>query len=404
MGQENGVKRAEMAQLLAELSNAPGVSGFEDEVVAVLRREMDGLGAMTEDKMRNLYLERKENCDVGGEKRLTVMLDAHTDEVGFIVQGINANGMLRILPIGDWDTRNVPAQRVLVRAMVAESGAITESGSADDSGAIAEGGVVTEGGSSISTFARTYAYVPGITTSKPPHYLTDDEQRQVLGFDTILVDVGANSCEEVRALGIDIGAPIVPDVTFAYDAARDIAVGKAFDCRSGCAALVTTLRELAGEALDVNVVAAFSTQEEVGLRGAKVTAERVRPDVAIVFEGTPADDNFRDAYTSQTRLGYGPMLRHMDRSMITHPRFQRWALDVAQRQGLPHQVAVREGGGTNAGAIYLSSMGVPVIVLGVPARYIHTPNSMSRLDDHLATVELAKILLRELNNEVFALL
>ena len=393
MGQENSEKRAEMARLLAELSNAPGASGFEDEVVAVLRRELDSLGAITEDKMRNLYLERSENREVGGGERLTVMLDAHTDEVGFIVQGINANAMLRILPIGGWDTRNVSAQRVLVRV------------TATDDEAVAGCGAATDGCSSnIGTFARKYAYVPGITTSKPPHYSTAEEQRQVPSFDTILVDVGANSCEEARALGIDIGVPIVPDVTFTYDAARDIAVGKAFDCRSGCATLVTTLRELAGETLDVNVVAAFSTQEEVGLRGAKVTAERVCPDVAIVFEGTPADDNFRDTYTSQTRLGGGPMLRHMDRSMITHPRFQRWALDVAQRHGLPHQAAVREGGGTNAGAIHLSSMGVPVIVLGVPARYIHTPNSMSRLDDHLATVELAKTLLRELNNEVFALL
>ena len=103
-----------------------------------------------------------------------------------------------------------------------------------------------------------------------------------------------------------------------------------------------------------------------------VTANTVKPDVAIVFEGCPADDTVVEPYMIQTAIRKGPMLRHIDQRMITHPRFQRYALDMAEAKGIPVQEAVRTGGSTNGAPIHLSGQGVPCIVMGLPVRYIHS--------------------------------
>jgi putative aminopeptidase FrvX len=174
-----------------------------------------------------------------------------------------------------------------------------------------------------------------------------------------------------------MAAPVVPDVSFEYCENHDIMIGKAFDDRLGCAAIVSTLRELEGAELKVNVTGAFAVQEETGLRGATVTAQTVKPDIAIVFEGCPADDTFAEPYAVQTALKKGPMLRHFDARMITNPRFQRFALDTARKKGIPVQEAVRTGGATNGGVIHLIGQAVPVRVISIPASYIHTHYSIS---------------------------
>lgn len=354
------MEKEKRIRLISELSDAPGASGFEDEVLEVVRRHAAGLGSFEEDKMRNLYLTRAENRG----NRLTVQLDAHTDEVGFMVQAILPNGCLKIVPIGGWVASNVPAHRVLVRT--------------------ADGG-----------------YLSGVTGSKPPHFMTAEERAKAIDLSSVIVDVGTSSAEQTLALGIEIGEPVVPDVRCEYDAKRDILIGKAFDCRSGCASIIGTLEELAGEELSVDVVAAFSTQEEVGTRGAQVTAERVKPDLAIVFEGTPADDTFGDPALSQTKVHFGPMLRHLDARMITHPRFQRFALEIGKELGIPVQRAVRTGGSTNGAPIHLTGPAVPTIVIGIPVRYIHTHYGIASLADHERAAALAAGILRRLNGDVY---
>ena len=139
-------------------------------------------------------------------------------------------------------------------------------------------------------------------------------------------------------------------------------LGKAFDCRLGCAAIIDVMEDLKGRELNVDLVAGFASQEEVGLCGAGVSANKIDADVAICFEGTPADDTFLLLYQQQTRVGAGPMLRHIDRTMITNPRFQRFCLDLAAEHDIPVQEGVREGGGTNAGAIHLARLGIPTVV------------------------------------------
>ena len=277
--------------MIAAISNANGTSGFEDEVVAAIRPYAEGLGEITEDCMRNLYIRRKEN----NGKRPVVQLDAHSDEVGFMVQAICPNGTLRIIQIGGWVNHNIPAHKVLVRNRFGE-------------------------------------YIPGITASKPPHFMTVQERKAPLDMKDITVDVGAVSKEEaVEKFGIRIGEPVVPDVTFTYSETTDLMVGKSFDCRLGCAAILKTMHTLAGQELNVDIVGACAAQEEVGVRGATVTAQVIKPDIAIVFEGCPADDTCVEPYMVQTAIKRGPMLRHIDARMITNPRYQRYALDLAEK-------------------------------------------------------------------------
>ena len=218
---------------------------------------------------------------------------------------------------------------------------------------------------------------------------------------SITVDVGARSAEEaVKEYGIRIGEPVVPDVSFSYDEKHDLMIGKAFDCRAGCAAILKTLHDLQGETLNVDVVGACSAQEEVGTRGAVVTANVVKPDIAIVFEGCPADDTVVEPYMVQTAIKKGPMLRHIDRMMITNPHYQRYALDLAEELGIPVQDSVRSGGATNGASIHLSNSGVPVIVIGIPVRYIHTHYGIAAYSDFDNAVKLACELLKRFDREV----
>ena len=154
-----------------------------------------------------------------------------------------------------------------------------------------------------------------------------------------------------------MGAPVVPDVTFTYDEKHDLMIGKGFDCRMGCASILHTLDNVKGKELKVDVTAAWSVQEEMGTRGASVTCQTVKPDLAIVFEGCPADDTVVEPYMIQTAIHKGPMLRHIDARMITNPRYQRFALNLAEELGIPVQESVRTGGSTNGAPIHLSKYG-----------------------------------------------
>ena len=349
-------------EMIAAISNANGVSGFEDDVVAAIRPYAEGLGETHMDRMRNFYIRRQGNTG----SRPVVQLDAHSDEVGFMVQAICPNGTLRIIPLGGWVTHNIPAHKVWVRN-------------------------------------RWGKYIPGPTASKPPHFMSEAERKAPLDMSNITVDVGATSREEaMEVYGIRIGEPVAPDVTFTYDENTDLMVGKSFDCRLGCAAILKTLHTLQGKDLNVDVVGACAAQEEVGVRGATVTSQVIKPDIAIVFEGCPADDTCVEPYMVQTAIKRGPMLRHVDARMITNPRYQRYALDLAEQLNIPVQEAVRAAGSTNGAAIHLTEKAVPVIVIGVPVRYAHTHYGMSAYADFDNAVKLACEILTRLDADTIA--
>ena len=350
----------ENIKLIKKLSDANGVSGFEDEVVEICKEEIKAYCEFEEDSLRNLYFASKEN--VGNRPK--VWLDAHSDEVGFIVQYLKNNGMIGFLPVGGWIPSVIPASKVRIK---------------DNNG----------------------NYIPGVIASKPPHFTSEAERGKGLSIDQMVIDVGACSLNELKNdFEISVAAPVVPDVTCVYDEKHELFLGKAFDCRIGVAALIETLNQLQEEELAVDIIGTFTAQEEVGLRGARAAAESLHADVAIVFEGAPADDSFYGEEQIQTGLKRGPMLRHFDVSMINNPRFMKHVIHVAKKLNIPIQEAVRSGGGTNGGAIHLSKNGIPTIVISIPSRHVHSHHGFVAYEDYVQAIELAKAVIKSLNAEI----
>lgn len=346
--------------IIEKLSNAPGVSGFEDEVVNAAKEYMPDSFECEEDRIRNLFIHKSSS-----KKDLPkVMLDAHSDEVGFMVQSINTNGTLKFLPIGGWNPQSLVAHVVSIRN--------------------------TKG-----------KWVKGIIASKPLHFMTPDDAKKPLSIANMVIDVGATSKKEVqKAFNIKIGAPVVPDVKFSFDKKNDLIFGKAFDDRLGCAALLEVMKHHIKKDLELDVYGVFSSQEEIGLRGVNVSVRKINPDIAIVLEGTPADDTFNSSDFIQAGLKKGPQIRHMDRSVLSNPRFVEFAIDIAQKNKITFQEAVRSGGGNNGGVITLHDRSVPTITLGIPVRYIHSHNCIATMQDFNNMVKWCSEILNSLTREI----
>lgn len=345
--------------LIRDLSNAYGVPGFEDEVLDVIEKYKGDL-SFKRDSMMNCYL----NLDKKDPNKPTIMLDAHLDEVGFMVQSINHKGLINFIPLGGWVAHDVPAHLVAIKN--------------------------SEG-----------KYIKGIITSKPPHFLTEAERNKKIELSDLQIDVGATTREEViRDFKIEIGAPIIPLVDFEYNEINQIMMGKAFDDRLGCAAVIEVLKGLQNFELPINVVGTLTAQEEVGTRGAEIAARVVEPDIAIIFEGSPADDTFMDQYSIQCGLHRGPQIRHRDNSYISHRGFISFAKEIAKKYDIPCQFAVRTSGGTNAGKIHLANKGIPCLVLGIPTRYAHTHYCYASYRDYKNTVKLATELIKNISVDI----
>lgn len=348
--------------LIRDLTNAFGPSAFEDEVVAVAERYTNGIFNTRVDHLLNFYLDQK-GAD---SSKPTLLLDAHSDEVGLMIQNIRPNGTLGFVPLGSWNPNTLPSSKVLVRN--------------------AEGKLLR-----------------GVVASGAVHFFGRTEYDKPIDISELTIDIGATSAEEAREVyGVRIGEPALPDVAFEYDEEHDIMTAKAFDCRIGCAALIETMRRLDGEALGVNPRGVLSAQEELGERGISVAVHKINPEIAICFEGCPADDTIMEPYAVQTALKKGPMLRFMDKSIICSPKYMRWALDLAQRHGIPVQTAVRTGGGNNGGVINLTGDGVPTIVIGIPVRYAHSHYTIASYQDFEHAVELAVLLAKNMDAGVIA--
>lgn len=345
----------ETHSLLASLSNAFGVSGFEDDV----RRMIEALVAPWADDVRtdvlgNLLVTRR-----GRTAGRTVMLDAHMDEIGFVVTHVEDGGFLRFTTIGGWDARLLLAHAVTIRT-------------------------------------RDGALVRGVVGSLPPHILSAEERERPVPLDAMYLDIGAASAEDVVRRGVRIGDP----ATIAYPCEHlpeGLIMGKALDDRAGCAVLVKTLEALAGGGpLDGTLVCAFTIGEETGLRGARTAAFQIEPDVALAIEGTVAADVPGVSGPKRvTSLGRGPAITIADRSMIVRPQLVRALERIAEAQGIPYQHKRPAYGSTDAGVIHTSRGGVLTGAVSIPCRYIHSPLSLLRLSDFEAAVRLVTAFVRE---------
>lgn len=352
--------REESIELLRELSEAHGVPGYEDEVRAIFVNELEDVGEFSTDGLGSVF------CEVAGDGP-RVMIAGHMDEVGFRVQNITPDGFLQFVPLGGWWEHTLLAQRVEI---------LTRSG----------------------------IKLPGVIASRPPHFLPEAQRRQLMSIDDMFIDVGAVSRREVEErMGIALGDPIAPWSPFTQLGRNDWLMGKAFDNRAGMAATIQAGLRLASGPRENTLILAGTVQEEVGLRGAKTAAVKMAPDVVIVLEGPPADDTPGFNRTeSQGRLGGGAQIRMQDPSAVMSPRLVELAIRVAQEEGIPYQVTVRRSGGTDAGSFHVSGEGVPCIVIGVPARYIHSHNAIIDLNDFQHCVELTVALARRLDGPTVA--
>ncbi len=353
------VSRKEIVSLLKELTEAPGAPGLEGAVRAIFRRELGG-----EFKWDNLGSIIREHAGSSNSPR--VMLAAHLDEVAFIVQSITEKGFIRFAPLGGWWSHVLPAKRVKI-------------------------------------YTRKGKAVTGVIGAKPPHFLSPEERNKLLKVEQMFIDVGASSEEEVRnSLGIREGDAIILYSEFEQLGEKgEFLLGKAFDDRVGVALAILASRQLYSLGHPNTLVTAGTVQEEVGTRGAQTASYVAEPDFALILEGTPADDlPGSTGDPSQAVLGRGVQLRMMDPSAIAHRPFVEKILEVAEREEIPLQLAVRRSGGTDARVVHLNRKGVPTAVLGVPVRYAHTPNSIVHIDDVESALKLIVAVVRELTPEV----
>lgn len=348
-----------LEQLLMDLSNAFGPSGYEGEVRTLFQKAVADTAEVAYDNLGSIMAYHKGSSDAP-----RILLAAHLDEVGLMVRAILPSGYLKVVPLGGWWTPALLAQRVLIRS------------------------------------AKGDYY--GVVGSKPPHYMGEDEKNRPLKIADLYIDIGAGNREEVMAMGIAVGDLVVPAVKAEFLGRPEILIGKAFDDRIGCAAVIQVLRELNGTHPNL-VIGAGTAQEENGIKGARTVAALAQPDVCIVLEGAPADD-FPDAGSViQGRLGGGPQLRFLDPSMIANRALITLAIREAEGVKIPYQVAVREGGGTDGGEIQTRGLGgVPTLVIGVPVRYAHSHHGIVNLDDLKATIQLVKGLVNQLDQATVA--
>lgn len=240
---------------------------------------------------------------------------------------------------------------------------------------------------------------PGAVASIPPHLLPEDSAKRLLTIEQMLIDIGAQSREDVLAVGIRPGDMIIVDGAFVPLFGGKKLLAKAWDNRFGCALAIDVLSELAGEELGVDLYIGATVQEESGLRGARTAAFEVAPDLAIVFESSAANDNQGDpeAFGQQ---GGGVLLRILDRTSITHRGMFLHARSLCEERSIPHQYFMTQGG-TDSGEIHVARSGCPSMTVGVPSRYIHTNSGIMNYADYAAAKEFALAFVRSLDSAAY---
>lgn len=346
--------------LLAELTEADGVAGYEGEVSAVIRKHFDRAGTVSRDGMGSLI------CELPGKSPSPrVMLAAHMDEIGFMIRAVTPEGFLKFTTLGGWWDQVLLAQRVRIKTAKGE--------------------------------------VEGVIGAKPPHLIPQEERGKTVLRKNMYIDIGASSDKEVEKAGVRVGDPAVPVSRFTKLSTDGSYMAKAFDDRIGCAVVLSALAALKGKPHPNTVCGVATVQEEVGVRGATTSVEAVDPDAAIVLESDISGDvPGITAEESSTKLGGGPSMLIYDARMIPNLKLRDLVADTAKKGKIPLQFNTMEGGATDGGAIHLHKRGVPTVVLGVPTRHIHSHNSIIRRGDFENTVKLLVAVVRRLDGKTVA--
>ncbi|TYB32166.1 MAG: M42 family metallopeptidase [Candidatus Mcinerneyibacterium aminivorans] len=295
--------------------------------------------------MGNLYAYK--NSKKKNAKKVLVI--AHMDEIGFMIDHINKQGFLNFQRVGGIDPRLLVSKKVVI---------------GEDK-------------------------IPGVIGAKPIHLQKRSEWKKPIPLSNLYIDIGASSEKDAKK--------VVSEGDFAtfdtgFEIQEDTVSGKAFDDRAGCGVITEILKGLEeNESYPVDIIAVFTVQEEVGLRGASVLAERVRPDYVLAFEGTTAgdvpDQEDRDQSPS-TEMRKGPAITVMDRTTIGFRQLKVHIEKTADKYEIPYQYKRTVSGGTDIGVIHTQG-GIPSIVISTPVRYIHAPRGIMATKDYENTVKLA---------------
>jgi tetrahedral aminopeptidase len=325
-------------KLLEKLCNASAVSGDEGEVRQIVLKEITPFAdEIKVDALGNVLATKKGS----GRNRLRVMLDAHMDEVGFMIVADDGDGIYRFETVGGLDVRQLVGKQVLVGKNK----------------------------------------VPGVIGARAIHLTTEEERKKKIPLDQLRIDVGLGGAK------IKVGER----ATFAtrFKRVGPSILSKAIDDRIGVVTLIELLKFAPS---NVDLCLSFSVQEEIGLRGARVAAHHFDPDLAIAVDATPANDlpsfDGSENISYNTRLGFGPAIYTTDSGTLSDPRLIRYLAKTAEAKGFPFQYRQPGGGGTDAGAIHRQLKGIPSVSVSVPHRYTHTACSISRLDDWKNTLAL----------------
>jgi endoglucanase len=333
----------EQLQLLENLCNANAVSGDEREVRKIVLEHVRPLADELEIDPLGNVLASRHGPEQDGESgpALRVMVAAHMDEVGLMITTDEDDGFYRFQTVGGLDTRQLAGKPVQIGR----------------------------------------EHVPGVIGAKAIHLTTSSERNNQISIDNLRIDVGPS------------GKKVKPGdrATFATAFTRlgPSVRAKALDDRLGVASLIELFKN---PPAGIHLLAAFTVQEEVGLRGAQVAAYKLNPDVAVALDCTPAndlptwDDEENTRYNA--RLGHGPAIYIADSSTLSDPRLVRHFSQTAEALNLPYQFRQAGGGGTDAGAIHKARAGIPSLSISVPGRYLHTAASIARVIDWQHTLQL----------------
>ncbi len=333
-------------KLLKEITDLPGIPGFEHQVSKYIRKELEGYAEFSSDNLGSIICKK-----VGQEDGPKIMLSGHMDEVGFMVKRITDTGFITFTPLGGWWNQVMLGQRVHV---------IGRKGT-----------------------------VEGLIGSKPPHILGMEERKKTVDIADMFIDIGAKDKDDALQTGIRPGDPIVPYSEFVVMNNEENLMAKAWDDRIGCALFIQLLQKLADIKHPNIVYGVGSVQEEVGLRGARTSAQKIKPDIGVALEVAIAGDmpGVKED-KAQSKLGKGPVVLLYDRSMIPNVKLRDYLIDSAERAKVPYQFDLMEAGGTDAGSIHLTHSGVPSIVIGIPTRYIHSHYGIINREDYDNTLKL----------------
>ena len=345
---------SEQLSLLESLSNAVGVSGSEEEIRKIIFAELETIvDEIKVDALGNVLVTRLARSRA---TPLRVMLDAHMDEVGFMIVADEGEGLYSFETVGGIDERQLPGKPVWVGS----------------------------------------EHIPGVIGAKPIHLTEPEERRSAISKSGLRIDLGPGGASKAK---------VGDYATFAtkFMQIGPSLRGKALDDRLGVATLIELVKHAPA---NVTLLASFAVQEEIGGRGAKVAAYTFDPDLAIAVDSTPAFDLPREDDEENTvyncRLGAGPAIYISDAGTISDPRLIRFITQTAEALSIPYQFRQPGGGGTDAGMIHKVRAGIPSVSISVPGRYAHTANLLANTGDWQNTLQLLHVVLAKLDPSILA--